>query len=62
MGWSWIEGYSVTARVGARRTESADEQPVSVGGSFNADRLNVEYAAGFFSNSTLSHRLTLRWR
>ena len=76
MGWSWIEGYSVTGRVGARRTESPGpplltgmpspavpkEAPVSVGASFNADRLNVEYAGGFFSNSTFSHRLTLRWR
>ena len=62
VGYSWIEGYSVNGRVGARRTESKDERPVSVGAAFNADRLNVEYGLGFFAGNETVHRLTLRWR
>ncbi len=62
VGYGWIEGYSVNARVGARRTESKDERPVSVGAAFNADRLNVEYGLGFVAGSKQVHRLTLRWR
>ena len=61
-GWSWIEGYQVGARLGARRTETDDERPVALGATFNADRLNVEYGVGFFVNDTYAHRLTLRWR
>lgn len=61
-GWSWIEGYQVGARIGARRTETDDERPVALGATVNADRLNVEYGVGFFVNDTYAHRLTLRWR
>lgn len=62
MGWSWIEGYNVTARVGARRTETADEKPVGAGLSIGADRLNLDYGAVFFNGSQMGHRLTVRWR
>ena len=62
VGYSWIEGYSMNGRVGARRPESKDERPVSVGAAFNADRLNVEYGLGFFAGNERVHRLTLRWR
>lgn len=62
LGWSWIEGYTIGGRVGARRTETDDERPVAVGASFNADRLNIEYALSFFAGSKNAHRVTLRWR
>ncbi len=62
MGWSWIEGYNVTLRAGARRPETADEKPVGAGLSFGADRLNLDYGAAFFSGSQMGHRLTVRWR
>jgi hypothetical protein len=62
VGYSWIEGYSVNGRVGARRTETQDERPVTIGAAFNADRLNVEYGLGFFAGNETVHRLTLRWR
>ncbi len=62
VGYGWIEGYSVNGRIGARRTESKDERPVSVGAAVNADRLNVEYGLGFFAGGKQVHRLTLRWR
>ncbi|MEQ1694032.1 MAG: hypothetical protein ABMA00_22265, partial [Gemmatimonas sp.] len=62
VGYSWIEGYSVNGRVGARRTETKDERPVTLGAAINADRLNVEYGLGFFVGNETVHRLTLRWR
>lgn len=62
VGYSWIEGYAVNARVGARRPDTKDERPVSVGAALNADRLNVEYALGFVAGNQHIHRVTLRWR
>lgn len=62
IGWSWIEGYSVSGRIGARRTETDDERPVTAGATFNADRLNLEWGMGFFTENRMVHRLTVRWR
>jgi hypothetical protein len=62
LGWSWIEGYTVGGRIGARRTETDDERPVAIGATFNADRLNLEYSLGFFAGDKQAHRLTVRWR
>ncbi len=62
LGWSWIDGYNVTLRAGAHRTETADEKPVGAGFSFGADRLNLDYGASFYSGSQMAHRLTVRWR
>ena len=61
-GYSWIEGLSVTGRIGVRRPERADEKPVSLGGAFTADRLTLEYALQLFDNSKRSHLVTIRWR
>jgi hypothetical protein len=62
VGWSWIEGCSITGRVGARRTETNDEKPVGLGGSLNIDRLGIDYGVNFFTDNKAVHRLTLRWR
>lgn len=62
MGWSWIEGMSVTARVGAHRPETVAERPVGAGFTIGADRLLLDYGATFFSGASLGHRLTVRWR
>ena len=62
MGWSWIEGFSVTARAGAHRTETAAEHPMTAGFGFTADRLSVDWGANFFDNGKLGHRVTVRWR
>lgn len=62
VGWSWIEGYTVNGRIGARRTETDDERPFSLGAAVNADRLNVEWGLGFFTESRMAHRITVRWR
>ena len=60
--YSWIEGLSVTGRVGVRRPETKDEKPVSLGGAFTADRLTLEYALQMFDSSKRSHMVTIRWR
>ncbi len=62
MGWSWIDGYNVTLRAGAHRTESDDEKPAGAGFSFSADRLTLDYGASFFTEARMGHRLTVRWR
>jgi hypothetical protein len=62
VGWSWIEGYSVAGRVGARRTETPGERPVGLGASFTADRLTVDYGANLFAGNTAAHYVTVRWR
>lgn len=61
-GYSWIEGMSVTGRVGLRRPETKSEKPISLGGAFTADRLTLEYALQMFDNSKRSHLVTIRWR
>lgn len=62
VGWSWIEGYSIAGRVGARRTETDAERPVEVGASINADRLSIGYGITMFRGSTAAHFVSLRWK
>jgi hypothetical protein len=62
MGYSWIEGYNVALRVGARRPETTTEQPVSFGAAVTADRLVVEYAVRLFDGGQAAHTVTVRWR
>jgi hypothetical protein len=62
VGYSWIEGYAVAVRVGARRPESATEHPWSIGAAFTADRLTVEYAVRFFEGGRAVNGVTFRWR
>jgi hypothetical protein len=62
MGYSWIEGYNVALRVGARRTESPSEHPLALGAAFTADRLTVEYAVQFFEGGRAANGVTIRWR
>jgi hypothetical protein len=61
-GYSWIEGYSVAVRAGARRPDTAEEKPITLGAAFTGDRLTMEYAVRFFDNSREAHVVTLRWR
>jgi hypothetical protein len=62
LGYSWIEGYNVALRVGARRTESPSEYPVALGAAFTADRLTLEYAVQFFDVGRAANGVTIRWR
>ena len=61
-GYSWIEGYLVTARIGVRRPETESETPFSLGGAFTADRLTFEYGLRLFDESNRAHVVTIRWR
>ena len=62
IGYSWIEGYSVAVRAGARRPESSFEHPWSLGAAFTADRVTVEYAVRFFEGGRAVNGVTFRWR
>ncbi|MBM4194743.1 MAG: hypothetical protein FJ202_10255 [Gemmatimonadetes bacterium] len=62
LSWGWIEGYLLTVRAGARRTECDGEKPVTAGFSLSADRLGLDYAIGSYDGSKQSHRITVRWR
>lgn len=62
IGYSWIEGYGVTVRAGARRPETIAERPVVLGAAFTKDRLTVEYGVKFFNEGRTSNGVTLRWR
>jgi hypothetical protein len=62
IGYSWIEGYSVTIRAGVRRPETDAQKPVSIGAAFTADRLTIEYGVQFVDGGRASHGVTVRWR
>ena len=62
IGYSWIEGYNVSVRVGARRPETTSGNPMSLGAAFTADRITVEYAVQFVDGGRASHGVTVRWR
>jgi hypothetical protein len=62
MGWGWIEGWSIALRAGARRPESAEQRPMTVGATLNADRLALDYALEFFEGNRYAHILAVRWR
>ena len=60
--YGWIEGWSVAARAGARRPETIAQRPVTMGGSVNADRLQLDYALELFEHGTHAHHIAIRWR
>jgi len=73
LGYSWLDGYSIALRGGARRPFPG-ETPFTVGAGFNVDRLSIDYAleglrpTEFFLNGTsrvstrAAHRIGLRIR
>lgn len=61
-GYSWIDGFNVALRIGARRPESSTEHPLALGASFTADRLTIEYALRTFDGGLTANGVTLRWR
>ena len=62
IGYSWIEGYLVSLRAGARRPESGPEHPLTFGAALTADRLTVEYGVQFFKGGRAANGVTIRWR
>jgi len=62
VGYSWIEGHSITMRAGARRPDDTTEKPISLGAALTGDRLTLEYAVRFYDNDRQAQVVTLRWR
>jgi hypothetical protein len=62
VGYSWIEGYTLVLRAGARRPETRAEQPLALGAALTMDRLTVDYAVRFFDGGRTVNGVTLRWR
>lgn len=62
LGYSWIEGYYVSLRAGARRPEADSEHPFTFGAAFTADRLTIEYGVQFFEGGRAANGVTIRWR
>jgi hypothetical protein len=60
-GYSPLEGYSVVARIGARRPELKELRPLTFGASFTFDRLSIDYAFDDVRGGA-GHRLGLRVR
>jgi hypothetical protein len=61
VGFAWIDGYSVTARAGARRPEDG-EGVATFGAGLQADRLTIDYALETLSGGAVAHRIGLRIR
>jgi hypothetical protein len=61
VGYSWLSGYSVALRAGARRREVGIE-PFTAGAGLTMDRLSIDYAVEALSNSHLGQRVGLRIR
>jgi hypothetical protein len=61
LGYSWLDGYSVALRAGARRPLPG-EAAFTGGAGFNMDRLSIDYAVEALSGSRFGHRFGLRVR
>lgn len=61
VGYSWLDGYNVFGRVGARRPERG-EGALTAGAGFSMDRLSIDYAVEALSGSRFGHRFGLRVR
>jgi hypothetical protein len=60
IGYSWLDGYSIVARAGARRPERG-ESPFTGGAGFVMDRLAIDYAIEGVAGRT-AHRFGVRIR
>ena len=61
MNYSWLSGYNVVVRGGARRS-AIGEDPFTAGAGFSMDRLSIDYAIEALSNKRFGHRIGLRVR
>jgi len=59
--YSWLDGYDVALRAGARRP-LAGEGTLTAGAGFTADRLSIDYALETFTGRRVGHRFGLRIR
>jgi hypothetical protein len=61
VGYSWLDGYSIALRAGARRPEAGERVPTA-GAGFTMDRLSIDYAIEALSGSHFGQRIGLRLR
>ena len=61
LGYSWLDGYSIGGRVGARRPETG-VRPLTAGAGFQMDRLTIDYALETLEGRRVAHRVGLRIR
>lgn len=61
LGYSWLDGYAISGRVGARRPE-AGVRPLTAGAGFQMDRLTIDYALETLEGGRIAHRVGLRIR
>jgi len=61
MGYSWLDGYSVALRAGARSTLPG-EAAFTGGAGFTMDRLSIDYALEALTGSRFGQRIGLRIR
>lgn len=62
VGYGWIEGYNLAFRAGARRPETTEQRPFSLGAGLSADRLGLDYALQPYAGGRVAHYLGVRWR
>ena len=61
LGYSWLDGYSIALRAGARSTMPG-EAAFTAGAGFTMDRLSIDYAAEALTGSRFGQRIGLRVR
>jgi hypothetical protein len=61
VSYSWLDGYAIALRAGARRPIPG-EGPFTGGVGFTMDRLSIDYAIEALSGSRVGHRIGLRIR
>lgn len=59
--YSWLSGWNVALRAGARRS-AVGEKPLTTGASFTNDRLTFDYALETLVNNRIGHRFGIRVR
>jgi len=60
-GYSWLDGYSIALRAGARRPENG-EGVLTAGAGFSVDRISIDYALETLTGGRTAHRVGLRIR
>ena len=61
VNYSWLSGYNIALRAGARRP-IAGEDALTAGAGFTMDRLSIDYALETLSGGRVGHRIGLRVR
>jgi hypothetical protein len=59
--YSWLSGYNIALRAGARRP-MLGEDPFTAGAGFTLDRLTIDYALETLTDGRVAHRVGLRVR